>query len=56
VAAYPYDLPLRAGVAMEYLRLHDRQRALEVMRKHLELFPEDALMRGVMKKVEGYEP
>jgi hypothetical protein len=41
---------------MEYLRLHDRQRALEVMRKHLELFPEDALMRGVMKKVEGYEP
>jgi hypothetical protein len=26
------------------------------MRKHLELFPEDALMRGVMKKVEGCEP
>jgi tetratricopeptide (TPR) repeat protein len=56
VAAYPYDLPLRAGVAMQYLRLHDRQRALEAMRKHLELFPEDALMRGMMKKVEGYEP
>jgi len=32
------------------------QRALEAMRKHLGLFPEDALMRGVMKKVEGYEP
>jgi hypothetical protein len=56
VAAYPYDLPLRAGVAKEYLRLHDRERALEAMRRHLELFPEDALMRGLMKKVEGYEP
>jgi hypothetical protein len=56
VAAYPYDVPLRRGVAAEYLRLHDRQRALEAMRKHLELFPEDVQMRDMMKKVEGYEP
>jgi len=56
LAANPFDLPLRAGVAIEYLRLHDRQRALEAMRKHLELFPEDALMRDMMKKVEGYGP
>jgi len=56
VSAYPYDLPLRAGVAMEYLRLHDTQRALEAMRRHLELFPEDALMRDMMKKVEGHAP
>jgi tetratricopeptide (TPR) repeat protein len=56
VAAYPYDVPLWRGVATEYLRLYDRQRALEAMRKHLELFPEDAPMRDLMKKVEGYEP
>jgi hypothetical protein len=56
VQAYPYDPPLRAGVAMEYLRLHEKQRALEVMRQHLELFPEDALMREMMKKVENSGP
>lgn len=56
VSAYPYDPPLRAGVAMEYLRLHDTQRALETMRQHLELFPEDALLRDMMKKVEGSSP
>jgi hypothetical protein len=41
---------------MEYLRLHEKQRALEVMRQHLELFPEDALMREMMKKVENSGP
>jgi hypothetical protein len=56
VTAYPYDLPLRAGVAMEYLRMHERQRALDAMRRHLELFPEDALMRSMMKKVESSGP
>jgi len=56
LAAYPYDLPLRAGVAMGYLGMHERQRALEFMRQHLELFPEDAPMRDMMKKVEGYGP
>lgn len=56
LSAYPYDLPLRAGVAMEYLRLHQTQRALEAMRRQLELFPEDALMRDMMKKVEGHAP
>jgi hypothetical protein len=56
LAAYPYDLPLTAGVAMGYLGMHERQRALEFMRQHLELFPEDAPMRDMMKKVEGYGP
>jgi tetratricopeptide (TPR) repeat protein len=56
VYAYPYDLPLRAGVAMEYLRLHDTQRALEAMHRQMELFPEDALMRDMMNKVEGQTP
>ena len=56
VKAYPYDPPLRAGVAMEYLRLHQKQRALEVMKQQLELFPEDALIRGMMKKVEDSGP
>lgn len=56
VKAYSYDPPLRAGVAMEYFRLHEKQRALEVMRQQLELFPEDALMRGIMKKVEDSGP
>jgi hypothetical protein len=54
--AYPYDVPLRAGVAMEYLRMHARQPALAAMKQHLELFPEDALMRDMMKKVDGYGP
>jgi len=56
LSAYPYDLPLRAGVAMEYLRLHQTQRALEAMRRQLELFPEDALMRDMMKKIERQAP
>jgi hypothetical protein len=41
---------------MEYLRLHQTQRALEAMRGHLDLFPEDALMRDMMKKVEAHAP
>jgi hypothetical protein len=41
---------------MGYLGMHERQRALEFMRQHLELFPEDAPMRDMMKKVEGYGP
>ena len=56
LSAYPYDLPVRAGVAMEYLRLHQTQRALEAMREHLDLFPEDALMREMMKKVKAQAP
>ena len=56
VAAYPYVPPLRAMLAVQYLKMDQDERAREVMDRHLELFPEDSIMRRMRQQVDGQAP
>jgi tetratricopeptide (TPR) repeat protein len=56
VAAYPYVPPLRAMLAVQYLKMDQDERAREVMNRHLELFPEDSVMRRLRQNVGGQAP
>jgi hypothetical protein len=56
IVANPYSPVLQSRLAMQYLRLNDNRRALEVMKREQRLFPEDTVMRDIMKKVESQNP
>jgi hypothetical protein len=56
VAAYPYARPYRRLLAICYLKENDEQRAREVMKQQLEFFPEDSLVRELLKKLEAPGP
>ena len=56
VADYPFAPPLRAMLAVQYLKMNQTERAREVMIRHLELFPEDSVMRRMWQNVDGQAP
>jgi hypothetical protein len=56
IKANPYSPVLQSRLAMEYLSLQDSHRALEIMRQEQKMFPEDAVMREIMKKIGGQYP
>jgi hypothetical protein len=49
----PYAPVLYKSLALEYVTLKQFDRAHEVIRKHVELFPEDSFMRGLLGKIEA---
>jgi tetratricopeptide (TPR) repeat protein len=53
VAAYPYAPALRARLALQYLSEHRNQRARELIKDYMEVFPENSSMRDMLNKVEG---
>ena len=50
VALYPYTPVLYKMLAMRYISLKQYPRARETMQRYVELFPEDAFMRGLLEK------
>jgi hypothetical protein len=48
----PYAPVLYKSLALEYITLKQYDRAHEVIRRHVELFPEDSFMRGLLDKIE----
>jgi predicted Zn-dependent protease len=52
IAAYPYARPYRRLLAICYLKGNDEQRARKVMKQQLEFFPEDSVVRDLLKKLE----
>jgi hypothetical protein len=55
VAAYPYAPALRARLALQYLSEHRNQRARELIKDYMEVFPENPSMRDMLNKVERLE-
>jgi hypothetical protein len=49
----PYAPVLYKSLALEYITLKQYDRAHEVIRRHVELFPEDSFMRGLLSKIEA---
>jgi hypothetical protein len=49
----PYAPVLYKSLALEYITLKQYDRAHEIIRRHVELFPEDSFMRGLLAKIEG---
>jgi hypothetical protein len=49
----PYAPVLYKSLALEYITLKQYDRAHEIIRRHVELFPEDSFMRGLLVKIEG---
>jgi hypothetical protein len=43
-------------LAVQYLKMDQDERAREVMDRHLELFPEDSIMRRMRQQVDGQAP
>ena len=50
VALHPYTPVLYKMLAMRYIGLKQYPRAKETMQRYVELFPEDAFMRGLLEK------
>jgi hypothetical protein len=50
VALYPYTPVLYKMLAMRYIGLKQYPQAKEIMQRYVELFPEDAFMRGLLEK------
>jgi hypothetical protein len=48
----PYTGTLYKSLALRYITIKDYPAALATMKKHLELFPEDSLMRKLVRQVE----
>lgn len=53
IGVSPFAPVLYKSLALEYINLKQYARAQEVMRRHVELFPEDSFMRGLLEKVEA---
>jgi hypothetical protein len=49
----PFAPVLYKSLALEYITLKQFPRAHEVIKRHVELFPEDSFMRGLFEKIEG---
>ena len=49
----PYAEVLYKTLVLEYITLKHYQHALEVLKRCVELFPEDSFMRGLLKQVES---
>jgi tetratricopeptide (TPR) repeat protein len=49
----PYAPVLYKSLALEYITLKQYDRAHEIIRRHVELFPEDSFMRGLLAKIEA---
>ncbi len=49
----PYTGTLYKSLALRYITIKDYPAALATMKKHLELFPEDSLMRKLVRQVEA---
>jgi len=48
-----YTPTLYKSLALRYITIKDYPAALATMKKHLELFPEDSLMRNLVRQVEA---
>ena len=53
IGVSPYAPVLYKSLALEYITLKQYDRAHEIIRHHVELFPEDSFMRGLLAKIEG---
>jgi hypothetical protein len=53
VEVSPFAPVLYKSLALEYITLKQYPRAHAVIRRHVELFPEDSFMRGLFEKIEG---
>jgi len=49
----PYAMRLYKTLALQYINARDYNNALATMKKELEVFPEDSLMRSLLNRVEG---
>jgi len=52
IEASPYAPVLYKSLALEYITLKQYPRAHELIKRHVELFPEDSFMRGLLQKIE----
>jgi hypothetical protein len=52
----PYAQVLQKSLALNYIGLKQYPKAYEVMKRYVELFPEDSFMRGLLQKVEAGRP
>ena len=50
----PYAPSLYKSLALRYIALKQYPRAKETLERHIELFPEDDFVRGLLAKVEGH--
>ena len=48
----PYSIRLHKTLALEYVKAHEYDNALAEMKKELEIFPHDSLIRSLVKRVE----
>jgi Flp pilus assembly protein TadD len=53
VALYPYAPVLSKSLILSYIVLKRYAHAHEAMKRHMELFPEDDFMRGLLLKAES---
>jgi hypothetical protein len=51
--SHPYDSALHKSLALRLIELKRFDRAREVLRRYVELFPEDDFVRGLLAKVDG---
>jgi len=56
VADWPYVALLQKSLVLRCITLKQYQRAHELMKRYVELFPEDSFMRDMLAKVEGGRP
>ena len=52
----PYAQVLQKSLALNLIKLKQYPQAYEVMKRYIELFPEDSFMRGLLQKVEAGRP
>lgn len=52
VATWPYAAAVQKELILNYVTLKDYPRAHELMKRYVELFPEDTLMRNLLEKVD----
>ena len=56
VATWPYAALIQKSLILNYITLKEYPRAHEMMKRYVELFPGDTLMRDMLEKVEGDKP
>jgi tetratricopeptide (TPR) repeat protein len=52
IALNPYSIRLYKTLAVQYIKIKDYNNALGAMKREVEVFPQDSLMRSLVKKVE----
>ena len=53
VALHPFTPVLYKMLAMRYIGLRQYPQAKETMQRYVDLFPEDAFMRGLLEKLSS---